>query len=27
MGIEVGMEQGTKVGELILKRVQTLKDD
>jgi membrane-associated phospholipid phosphatase len=27
MGIDVGMEQGTKVGELILNRVQTLKDD
>ena len=27
MVIDVGMEQGTKVGELILKRVQTLKDD
>jgi len=27
MGIDVGMEQGTKVGEFILKRVQTLKDD
>ncbi|CAN5356738.1 hypothetical protein BH24CHL10_BH24CHL10_14020 [soil metagenome] len=27
MGIDVGIEQGTKVGELILNRVQTLKDD
>ncbi len=27
MGIDVGLEQGTKVGELILNRVQTLKDD